>query len=97
MVNVKEIVNTREILLFILQNYGIQSQLNVAIEEMSELTKELCKYNRDKADIHHICEEIADAKIMLDQLTLAFDEDLINRIYNEKLNRQLERIKNGEN
>ncbi len=96
MVNVKEILNTREILLFILQNYGIKSQLNVAIEEMSELTKELCKYNRDKADINHICEEIADAKIMLDQLTLAFDEGLINRIYNEKLNRQLGRIKNGE-
>jgi len=64
--------------------YGETPQIHMAIEEMSELTKELCKVMRyadpkdsDAAkkleDIHeHIKEEIADVKIMLAQMELIF-------------------------
>ena len=53
--------------------FGIDSQLNVAVEEMSELTKEICKNNRGFKNVNHIAEEIADVEIMLEQLKLIFD------------------------
>lgn len=62
-----------EILKKALQHYGANSQRIVAIEEMSELTKELCKVSRGEENAAHIAEEIADARIMLDQLEIMFD------------------------
>ena len=84
---------------FILQHYGIKSQKNIAIEEMSELTKELCKSYRGQSDIDHLCEEIADVKIMLAQLELAVGKDgqqKIEDFYNAKIDRQMDRILKGE-
>ena len=40
----------------------------VAIEELSEVQKELCKMYRGKGDMEHLAEEIADATIMLEQM-----------------------------
>ena len=56
-----------------LRTFGVESQAVVAIEEMSELQKELCKMLRGKADIDHIAEEIADVEIMLAQMVEAFE------------------------
>ncbi len=68
-----------------LAKYGTDAQMRMAVEEMSELTKSLCKLwraERDLADIadlaklkqpvESILEEIADVRIMLDQLELIF-------------------------
>ena len=87
----------------ILDNYGVVSQMNVAIEEMSELIKELCKYNREETPsferVKHIIEEMADTQIMLNQLRLIFGNDHIFEYYYDlKINRQKERIeKEGNN
>lgn len=62
-----------EILKNALKHYGANAQRIVAIEEMSELTKELCKVARCEENIAHIAEEIADVRIMLDQLEIMFD------------------------
>lgn len=62
-----------EILKNALQHYGANSQRIVAIEEMSELTKELCKVSRGEENAAHIAEEIADVRIMLDQMEILFD------------------------
>lgn len=72
-----------------IDHYGEESQLDMAIEEMSELTKAICKYKRAvkerERDICHstakdvifakgdIVEEIADVLIMIEQLTMIFD------------------------
>ena len=48
--------------------YGQQAQMVVAIEELSETQKELCKILRGKGDLEHLAEEIADATIMLEQM-----------------------------
>ena len=59
--------------------WGEDAQIKMCIEEMSELTKELCK-NWRKAkrntpeQIDHICEEIADVQNMVDQMQLVFGE-----------------------
>ena len=51
-----------------LAKWGIELQATVAIEELSEVQKEICKMLRGKLDREHMAEEIADAIIMLEQL-----------------------------
>lgn len=71
-------------------------QIIVAIEELSELQKELCKMlrNGNADNIEHIKEEIADVSIMLDQLVYYFkiDKEDLLKIQTEKLNRTKERL-----
>lgn len=62
--------------------YGQSAQVDMAIEEMSELTKALCKERRTQLiqgkhaeAVSNIVEEIADVAIMLWQLMLMFDCD----------------------
>lgn len=53
--------------------FGRDLQVMVAIEEMSELTKEICKNGRGQENTTHIAEEIADVEIMLQQMVMLFD------------------------
>ena len=73
--------------------YGQHSQLMMAIEEMSELTKEICKYERFKGNEAKLIDEIADVKIMVEQLEyiLGVNKEVDARI-NYKLDRQMRRI-----
>lgn len=56
-----------------IDTYGYDLQKQVAIEEMSELTKEICKDFRGKANRENIVEEIADVQIMLYQLMAMYN------------------------
>lgn len=56
-----------------LEAFGAQAQMMMAIEEMSELTKEICKNGRGQENATHIAEEIADVEIMLCQMKMLFD------------------------
>lgn len=47
--------------------------LVVAMEELSELQKEISKALRDKADTNHITEEIADVEIVIEKLKKQFN------------------------
>lgn len=89
----------------IADHYGYDSQSMIAIEEMSELTKEILKLRRytcdpeipmDIVDKHvatKIAEEIADVLIMIDQLVYLYGVGLEVEMYREeKLKRQLRRI-----
>ena len=55
------------------KSFGKDSQMKMAIEEMSELIKELCKNFRGAGNTDAIAEEIADVEIMLEQLIYIFD------------------------
>ena len=73
------------------------SQVVVAIEELSEFAKELCKYLRGKIDKNNLLEEYVDAMIMMEQMKILFelkDED-IQRFKNWKLTRLEQRMKDG--
>lgn len=52
--------------------FGEEKQCIVAIEELSELQKELTKFLRKKLDQGHLEEEIADVKIVVEQLIMIF-------------------------
>ena len=58
-----------------IETYGKDMQLNVAIEEFSELIKEICKHKRGEDNLDNIIEEMADCYIMLDQLHFIFNID----------------------
>lgn len=72
-----------------------EKQVVVAIEELSELQKELCKALRGKVDIEHITEELADVWIMFQQMKLYFriDSKKIEDIVNAKIERSKELLK----
>ena len=55
------------------KKWGTETQATVAIEEMSEVQKEICKVLRGKGNRENLAEEIADAKIMLEQISQIFN------------------------
>ncbi len=78
------------------KTYGKESQLIVAIEELSELTKELTKSLRGENNVDHISEEMADVHIMLDQLHIIFKNcDAVKDWKRKKLERLRERLHNS--
>lgn len=86
---------------YIANNYKFDDQVDVLIEEMSELAKALLKnrrakkgYTQEKETSKNVREELADVEIMLQQIIyLTESDEIVLKIINEKLNRQLERIK----
>lgn len=49
-----------------------EKQIDICIEEMAELTKELCKHKRCQENREQIAEEMADVYITLAQMELLF-------------------------
>ena len=71
--------------------YGTESQLIVAIEELSELQKELTKQLRGDGDINHLSEEMADVYIVLGQLGIIFGNNALMQNWKYKKLKRLER------
>jgi NTP pyrophosphatase (non-canonical NTP hydrolase) len=79
----------------IVDKWGVESQLNMVIEEVGELLQAISKFNRAKdKDIEtqveayrHLCEEIADVINMTNQMREMFDSELIDKYIKEKLER----------
>lgn len=74
--------------------YGEEVQMVVAIEEMSECIKEICKVLRGKGDLDHLAEEVADATIVLEQIRYFFgiNEDVWRKM-DEKILRLEENLR----
>lgn len=75
--------------------WGPTSQRIKAIEEMSELIKELCKWEFHKTEETqaHITEEMADVEIMLEQLKLIFQNtQKIEEWKDKKITRLAEKL-----
>lgn len=70
-----------------IDRYGIEAQLRMVIEEMSELTKELCKFSRGKDNLDDIADEAADVAIMLEQLQLIFNLHDVSKHMDAKVER----------
>lgn len=76
-----------------IDRWGIPAQLQMVIEEMSELTKELCKNFRGANNLDKIADECADVTIMLEQLRLIFNiNDDVCRHMDQKVARLKERL-----
>ena len=84
----------------IAEHYGLDSQESQSISELSELLHVLTRRNSQRGIDwkNDLIDEMADVNVMIQQLcTLhGISHDELNERINFKLNRQLERIKNGE-
>ena len=69
--------------------YGENTQMMMALEELSECQKEICKKLRGYSNDDHLAEEIADATIMLEQLRLFFG---LNDLVCEKMDDKVRRL-----
>ena len=79
-----------ELLFQAIQQFGFNKQSLMAIEEMSELQKEILKnINRGQNNRDQVKEELVDVLIMLRQLVLIYDfmPDELNAVANEKMKR----------
>ena len=91
-----------EKLLEIINHYGVMHQLKYFQSEVFELNEAIIKGENPFEpiqDIEHIAEEIADVCVMLLQFKEYYhiDGNDILKIMNEKIERQLDRIKNENN
>ena len=84
----------KQIMLNALRKYGVDKQDDIAIEEMSELTKAIIKNRRYKtfATLESIYEELADVMIMTEQILMSLDKDRVQVYINKKLERLNERL-----
>ena len=77
---------------------GMNKQLDIAIEELSELIQAICKLKRygytDEECYFNLAEEMADVEIVLAELKLIFDnEDNVKEWKCYKLDRLEKRLK----
>ena len=82
-----------------LETWGVDIQSQMAVEEMGELIKAICKYNRKKQcdelteEIkYNLKEEIADVLNTVEQLELVFGVQEIESIRKQKIDRTLKKI-----
>ena len=82
------------IMLKALKKYGVDAQDDIAIEEMSELTKAIIKNRRYRnfETMENLYEELADVYIMLEQVMMSLDKDRVQNYINSKLERLNERL-----
>lgn len=69
---------------------GSTVQQIVALEELSEAQKEICKLLRSQGSLDHLAEEVADATIVLEQVRLIHG---INDQVNKKMDEKVERLR----
>ena len=81
----------------LLEKKGFTNQTIIAIEELSELQKELCKALRDKLNINNLIEEIADVEIMLFQIKKIFNikKEQIDCVKIKNIERTKNKLKNN--
>ena len=82
----------------IIMSYGVDSQVDMAVEECSELIKALMKYRRNSGTTAReaVIDELADVQIMLEQMKIIFFcESEVNQRIDYKIRRQIERIELG--
>lgn len=77
----------------IINKLGETNQLIIAMEECSELIKEVSKYIRTKDNKEHLTEELADVCIMIEQIRLivGINELELYEMMQKKLKRTEER------
>ena len=82
-----------------LETWGVDVQSTMAIEEMSELTKAICKEKRyrdlggnHEEALNNLIEEIADVLNMAEQLEYVYGEEKIEKIREQKIERTLKKI-----
>lgn len=86
-------MNTQEIYRQAVEEYGIEPQRKMAIEEMAELTNALMKQDRGRNTEADVIEEIADVTIMMQQLAIIYGPSAVQEQIEYKTQRLALRLK----
>lgn len=78
------------------QTWGLEAQIDMAVEECAELIVALQQYQRGRADLHDVFEELADVRIMYEQLSLFFAPAEVEITVGKKMERLRERLENAD-
>ena len=91
--------NQRTICRKIVTHYGEKAQRRILIEECAELIQAITKLERAETagkfgmeERSHLCEEIADVMIMLEQISSCYSWNMISAYIDRKLERQMKRM-----
>ena len=93
----------RDVCKLAIEIYGVNNQVDMCLEEMSELTKALLKYRRyseapniskERKDglLANIIEEIADVIVMCEQMAMVHGEDYVEAMLKHKIDRLAGRL-----
>jgi len=76
--------------------WGVNAQVNIAIEESSELIQAFCKMLRGHSQkrYYNLCEEMADVEITISQMKQIFnvDDNVVNMIKEKKLKKLRDKV-----
>lgn len=76
-----------------IQTYGIESQMRMLQEECGELIVAVGHYLRGRnGSLANLCEELADVRIMVEQMEIALNNPAVEERYNHKLGRLKKRL-----
>ena len=78
------------------EQYGVEPQTKMAIEEMAELTNALMKFARGRVTVDDIVEEIADVTIMMQQLAYIYGRKNVDLQIDYKSQRLARRLEGKE-
>lgn len=78
-----------------INHFGVDCQVDKALEEMGELIVELARRKSPRHDREKVAEEIADALIMLEQLRIIYGGERVDWYVQKKLER-LDGTMNGD-
>lgn len=76
--------------------WGSSAQTDMFVEEVGEVLTALNHFRRNRIGIDVVRNELADLTIMLEQLTVMYGEDVINKFKAEKLARLKKRLENED-
>jgi len=82
----------REVYELVVEEWGREAQIMMAIEECSELIKELTKLYRGDTVSQNVAEEVADAEIMMEQCRVMFGETNVESYKTQKVERLRARL-----
>ena len=81
-------VELKELFKDAFKQFTARQQVIVAIEELSELQKELCKEQRFKYNKLHMIEELTHALFMIHQMIVLYDvENEVSEYYDKTIKR----------
>lgn len=85
--------NDRGTLQLAVDTWGIDAQADMAEEEAAEFIAASKHYARGKADADDLIDELADLRIMYEQLSMFVGQERVENRVNEKMDRLRDRLR----
>lgn len=89
-------IGHREVYELAVEEWGREAQIMMAIEECSELIKELTKLYRGDTVSQNVAEGVADVEIMMEQCRVMFGETNVDSCKTQKVERLRARLERSQ-